>query len=64
MKVKKASPGPGSTGESTEEGGWQIRGPAGGVGVLSVVRCMGHLLAVAGAEIGEAGSYCVPCGLF
>lgn len=44
-----------------KEAGWQIRGPAGGLEVLSVLRCMWHLLAIAGAEIGEAGRSELPC---
>lgn len=42
-------------GESREEAGWQIRGMEAGGGGLSTRRCTGHLLAVAGAETGEAG---------
>lgn len=38
-----------------KEAGRQIRGPAIRLEVLSMVRYMGHLLATAGAETGEAG---------
>lgn len=40
--------------ESREEAGWEIGKK--GVGTLSVLRCTGHLLVLAGAETGEGGS--------